>query len=69
MGIFDKRERCEYCKEGMVSKYRNKRFCSAKCRVYWNRENKKGTQNKTSSMPLPPPESKISLRERLNSLG
>ena len=45
MGIFDKRERCEYCKEEMVSKYRNKKFCSAKCRVYWNRENKKKPQN------------------------
>ena len=41
MGKFDKKETCEYCNEKMESKNRNKRFCSDKCRVYWNRENKK----------------------------
>ena len=40
-GVFDKKEFCEYCKQKMDSKYRNKRFCQPKCRVYWNRENKK----------------------------
>lgn len=44
MGKFDKRETCEYCEEKMNSKYRNKRFCSARCRVYWNRESKIITQ-------------------------
>ena len=44
MGKFDKKEICEYCEEKMEAKYRNKRFCSVKCRVYWNRENKKPTQ-------------------------
>jgi hypothetical protein len=39
MGKFDKKERCEYCEEKMVALNRNKRFCSAKCRVYFNREN------------------------------
>jgi hypothetical protein len=41
MGKFDKKEICEYCEQKMEAKYRNKRFCSVKCRVYWNRENKK----------------------------
>jgi hypothetical protein len=44
MGKFDKKEICEYCEEKMEAKYRNKRFCSVKCRVYWNRENKKPAQ-------------------------
>lgn len=38
MGKYNKRENCEYCEEKMDSKYRNKRFCSIRCRVYWNRE-------------------------------
>jgi hypothetical protein len=41
MGKFDKKEICEYCEDKMEAKYRNKRFCSTKCRVYWNRENVK----------------------------
>jgi hypothetical protein len=41
MGKFDKKDSCEYCEEKMDSKYRNKRFCSDRCRVYWNREDKK----------------------------
>ena len=40
MGKFDKKEVCEYCEEKMKAIYRNKRFCSTKCRVYWNRENR-----------------------------
>jgi hypothetical protein len=40
MGKFDKKEICEYCEEKMKAIYRNKRFCSTKCRVYWNRENR-----------------------------
>ena len=41
MSKLDKKEMCEYCKEKMEAAYRNKRFCSTKCRVYWNRENVK----------------------------
>ena len=41
MTKFDKKENCEYCNARMESKYRNKRFCSVKCRVYWNREDEK----------------------------
>lgn len=37
---FEKRDRCLYCETPMESKYRNKRFCSDRCRTYWNRENK-----------------------------
>lgn len=38
---FTKRTTCEYCEKAMEAEYRNKRFCSDKCRVYWNRENPK----------------------------
>jgi predicted nucleic acid-binding Zn ribbon protein len=38
MSKFDKNSHCEYCKKVMDSIYRNKRFCSDKCRVYNNRE-------------------------------
>ena len=44
MNKFDKHTHCEYCEEEMVSKNRNKRFCSDKCRTYYNRENKKPTK-------------------------
>ena len=37
---FEKRNKCQYCESDLDAKYRNKRFCSAKCRVYWNREKK-----------------------------
>ena len=50
MGKFDKKEICEYCQENMEAKYRNKRFCSPRCRVYWNRENKIPAQE----LPHPP---------------
>jgi hypothetical protein len=40
MGKFDKKDTCEYCEENMQPVNRNKRFCSDKCRVYFNRENK-----------------------------
>lgn len=38
---FDKNTHCGYCGNEMEAKYRNKRFCSDKCRIYFNRENKK----------------------------
>lgn len=38
---FEKRSHCLYCEKEMDAAYRNKRFCSDKCRVYWNRENPK----------------------------
>lgn len=41
MGKFDKNTACFYCKEEMVSRNRNKKFCSDKCRVYFRRENVK----------------------------
>ena len=41
MGKFDKNTDCFYCKEEMVSRNRNKKFCSDKCRVYFRRENVK----------------------------
>lgn len=36
--MFDKHTHCKYCKSEMEAKYRNKIFCSPKCRVYFNRE-------------------------------
>jgi len=58
MGKFDKKEACEYCEEKMEATYRNKRFCSARCRVYWNRENKMLTQ-------APPVETKNDSKKEL----
>jgi hypothetical protein len=36
--MIKKKENCEYCGEKMESKTAKKRFCSEKCRVYYNRE-------------------------------
>jgi hypothetical protein len=41
MGKFDKNTKCAYCETDMNPKYRSKRFCSDKCRVYFNREKSK----------------------------
>lgn len=41
MGKFEKREKCQYCEARMIAINRSKRFCSIKCRVYWNREKDK----------------------------
>lgn len=37
---FDKQVKCGYCEKEMTSIYRSKKFCSSKCRVYFNREKK-----------------------------
>jgi len=36
----DKRTNCEYCDKPLDAKYRSKKFCDDKCRIYWNREQK-----------------------------
>ena len=38
--MIKKKENCEYCGEKMESVTAKKRFCSQKCRVYFNRESK-----------------------------
>jgi len=38
---FEKKDKCLYCEKPMEAVYRNKKFCSTKCRVYWGRENAK----------------------------
>jgi endogenous inhibitor of DNA gyrase (YacG/DUF329 family) len=38
--MIKKKENCEYCGEKMESKTAKKRFCSEKCRVYFNRTSK-----------------------------
>ncbi len=60
MGKFDKKEYCEYCEEKMEAIYRNKRFCSAKCRVYYNRENAKVVLNKNEKKEIVKKEKAIS---------
>jgi hypothetical protein len=40
--MIKKKENCEYCGEKMESKTAKKRFCSDKCRVYFNRQPKSG---------------------------
>lgn len=38
---FAKRTNCLYCGKEMESEYRSKKFCTDKCRVYFNRETPK----------------------------
>lgn len=57
MDKFEKRVVCEYCESSMESINRNKRFCSDKCRVYWNRENPKVVK------PVNPPEPQNEAKE------
>lgn len=38
---FKKNTNCAYCETEMEALYRSKRFCSDKCRVYYNRDEKK----------------------------
>lgn len=35
-----KKEKCKYCGSDLESKTTRKEFCSSKCRVYWNRDQK-----------------------------
>lgn len=42
---FAKRENCLYCERAMEAKNRSKKFCSIKCRVYFNREKGKAIPN------------------------
>ena len=37
---FEKKKNCDYCGKDLEAKYRSKRFCNTKCRVYFSRENK-----------------------------
>ena len=41
--MIKKRETCLYCGEKMESVTAKKKFCSAKCKVYYGRELKRGT--------------------------
>lgn len=61
MGKFDKKEVCEYCNEKMEAKYRSKRFCSPKCRVYWNREIKNKKHQNIIKKELEKPKEKTDL--------
>jgi tRNA(Ile2) C34 agmatinyltransferase TiaS len=38
MNRFEKNNFCAYCNKEMESAYRSKKYCSAKCRVYYSRE-------------------------------
>jgi hypothetical protein len=35
---FEKNTNCAYCNKPLDAKYRTKRFCDDKCRIYFNRE-------------------------------
>ena len=37
----EKKTNCKYCNSEMQPKTTRQEFCSAKCRVYWNREHPK----------------------------
>ena len=43
---FKKQTNCGYCGKEMDAKYRSKKFCSDKCRVYFGREDKKTNPEK-----------------------
>lgn len=43
---FEKNSNCEYCGKELKAKYRSKRFCDDKCRIYLKRE-QEGTGLKT----------------------
>ncbi len=47
MGKFDKKDACGYCGNKMEAKYRSKKFCSVKCRVYFSREKVQFSEQKT----------------------
>lgn len=49
--VFKKKTVCDYCKEEMNAKYRNKKFCSDKCRVYRNREVKYNAIKISQTLP------------------
>lgn len=46
-----KKEKCKYCGSDLESKTTRKEFCSSKCRVYWNRD-QKAAQQKEPPAPV-----------------
>jgi len=67
---FKKSDKCLYCENQMDAVYRNKRFCSNKCRVYWNREKPKvevkNLNNQTTG--LRETEKKAAQNESINNM-
>jgi tRNA(Ile2) C34 agmatinyltransferase TiaS len=53
-----KKEKCKYCDKDLESKTTRKEFCSSKCRVYWNRD-----QKVEASLPVKPIAPKPSKKE------
>ncbi len=56
---FEKRKNCLYCEKEMDAVYRNKKFCSDKCRVYFGRENKVVISNDVSVKDATKPTNEI----------
>jgi predicted nucleic acid-binding Zn ribbon protein len=54
MDKFKKQTHCLYCGKEMDAKYRSKKFCSDKCRVYFSRENKNEIPKEIRQHPLTP---------------
>lgn len=46
-------ERCLYCEKDFYKKHKKGKFCSPKCRVYWNREHATKTKEKKEATPNP----------------
>lgn len=46
-----KKDKCKYCGGKLEAKTTRMEFCSAKCRVYWNRENV--NDEKAFEVPIP----------------
>lgn len=56
-----KKEKCKYCDKDLESKTTRKEFCSSKCRVYWNRDQRAAKQKPVKIEPqksIPPKRSK-----------
>jgi len=51
--MIKKRDKCLYCGSKMESITAKKKFCSPKCKVYWNREHSAKAKEKKEPNPKP----------------
>lgn len=61
--MIKKKENCLYCGEKMESLTAKKSFCSARCRVYFNRANKTGEIAPNLGVSKPKPDNVIKLHK------
>lgn len=68
MGIFAKKTVCQYCDTIMDSINRNKRFCSAKCRVYFNRAKNSKTISQNTTEVIRSPTPIVKIKEKIEDI-